>query len=145
MQRFDPNTDRQRRSEARLRVELYAVLEAAGADPRATYRLTTFDKDHPSEDEQDEEHEIETGDLEDVVFDIGWATGQALARDEHDPAGRAPSAGQTAVAVMVLLLRARLDDFRRRQTAAAEAMTAQLLAEPAPPAGAAGTSKEAAR
>jgi hypothetical protein len=61
VQRFDPDADRQQRSEARLRGELLAVLEAAGADPAATYRLAALDEDD----------EVETGNLEDVVFDIG--------------------------------------------------------------------------
>ena len=57
-----------------------------GPTPHATYRLVMFD-------ENDQDEEVETGDLEDVVFDIGWATRQALARDERNPGGRAPRHG----------------------------------------------------
>lgn len=104
VERFDADTDRARRSKGRLRGELLAVLEAAGADYDGAYQLTAFDED----DDPDDDEAVETGDLEDVVFDICWATRQALARDEHEETSRDDGAGQTAVAVMVLLLRARL-------------------------------------
>jgi hypothetical protein len=98
---FDPETDRRERSEARLRIELTLLLEAAGADYDGTYQLMKFD------DEDDDE----TGNLADVVFDICWATRQALGNDPDGADTREPGAGQTAVAVTVVMLRARLDEL----------------------------------
>lgn len=98
---FDLDTDRQERSEGRLRQELLATLEAAGADYDGTYELVQLD----------ENDEPESGSLDDVVFDICWATHEALARDHDSPTSRAPEAGQTAVAVMVVMLRARLAEL----------------------------------
>jgi hypothetical protein len=97
---FDRDTDLRERSEGRLRQELLFLLEAAGADYERTYQLATFDAAGD-----------ETGDLEDVVFDICWATRQALRGDPDGAGTREPGAGQTAVAVLVVMLRARLDEL----------------------------------
>lgn len=74
---------------------------SGGADYDGTYELVQLD----------ENDEPESGSLDDVVFDICWATHEALARDHDSPTSRAPEAGQTAVAVMVVMLRARLAEL----------------------------------
>ena len=99
---FDREADQQRRSEGRLRAELIALFSHLEADFDATYRLDLTDEP---------DGQPETGDLEDVVFDLCWATRQALSREEHDPAGHDPAAAQTAVAVLVSMLRPRLDEL----------------------------------
>lgn len=98
---FDRHADRQRRMESRLRAELVSLFSHLGADSNATYRLDLTD-------EPDEEPE--TGDLEDVVFDLCWAIKQALSSDA-DSDGYDPEGGQTAVAVLVSMLRPRLDEL----------------------------------
>ena len=101
VRRNDPVTDRRERAEDRLRAELLEVLLAAGADYDGTYTLLPDVEGEPGE----------IGDLDDVVFDIGWCVRQALGRDPHDPTSHHEQAGQDAVAVLVLLLRARLDEL----------------------------------
>lgn len=101
VRRYDPVTDRRERAEGRLRAELLEVLLAAGADYDGSYTLLPDVEGEPGE----------IGDLEDVVFDIGWCVRQAMGRDPHDPASFHEQAGHDAVAVLVLLLRARLDEL----------------------------------
>lgn len=99
---FDRAADQRRRSEGRLRAELVSLFSHLDADFNADYRLDLVD---------DPEGELETGDLEDVVFDLVWATRQALAQDDVDVDGQDPQAGQTAVAVLVRMLSPRLDEL----------------------------------
>ena len=97
----DPAADVVERTGNRLRAELVALFEQIGADFRATYRL----------DLPDEHGRPEDGDLEDVVFDLVWATKRVLAVDEHDVTSTDPEAGQNAVGVLVTMLRPRLDEL----------------------------------
>ncbi len=101
---FDRDADQRRRSEARLRAELVALFESLRADFTATYRLHDFG-------DNDEPEGGETGDLEDVIFDMVWATRQALGRDDDAATTKDPDAGQAAVAVLVTMLRPRLDEL----------------------------------
>ena len=96
VQRYDHATDLRARSEGRLRGELVALFEDLGADFAADYQLTL-----PGEDD-----EPETGDLEDVILDIVWATRQALGGAEDGTTAK-PEAGQGAV----VALRPRLDEL----------------------------------
>lgn len=100
VRRYDRVTDRRERAEGRLRRELLEVLLGAGADYDGTYRLLVDDGDEP-----------ESGNLDDVVFDMGWCVRQALARDPHDATSHHPEAGQSAVGVLVVMLRERLDEL----------------------------------
>jgi len=100
VRRYDPVTDRRERAESRLRHELLEVLLAAGADYDGSYTLLTAPDDEP-----------ETGSLDDVVFDIGWSVRQALGRDPGDVTSLDPHAGQDAVAVLVVMLRAQLNEL----------------------------------
>ncbi|MCD2191375.1 hypothetical protein [Actinomycetospora soli] len=97
----DPAADVVERAGNRLRAELVALFEQIGADFRATYRL----------DLPDEHGQPEDGDLEDVVFDLVWATKRALSVDEHDVTSTDPAGGQVAVGLLVSMLRPRLDEL----------------------------------
>jgi len=100
MRPYDAAIHRRERAEGRLRQELLEVLLAAGADHEAIYTLLA-----------DADEQPEQGTLADVVVDIGWGVRQALGRDPHDVTSHHPSAGQEAVAVLVVMLRARLHEL----------------------------------
>lgn len=100
VRRYDRVTDLVERSKARFESELTQVFQDLGADFTAP-RLLDF---------PDEDGAPATGDLDDVIFDVVFATHQALVRDGGEVTTE-PDAGQTAVAAMVLMLRPRLDEL----------------------------------
>lgn len=101
VRRYAPVVERQERAEGRLSVELLEILLAAGADYNGTYTLLPDTEGEPGE----------SGNLDDVVFDLGWFVRQALARDPYGATSYDDQAGQDAVALLVVLLRQRLDEL----------------------------------
>ena len=113
---FHRQVDLRERWQARLRAELVALFESLRADFTATYRLDDLGDHDADRDDRDDRDDGdggggETGDLEDVIVDICWATRQALGRDHDAATTKNPDAGQAAVAVLVRMLRPRLDEL----------------------------------